>query len=136
MIPNPDCTEHKCENLDFAILACDGIWDCLSNEEVAAWFKNALQEYDNNTFTYTPKILEESKKNNTESTMDESENNGTYIDNLKNLPNELADISGAKELSLKCVVEKFLDSIVADDSSIGIGTDNMTCILVRFKHKL
>lgn len=91
MIPNPDCTEHKCENLDFAILACDGIWDCLSNEEVAAWFKNALQEYDNNTFTYTPKILEESKKNNTESTMDESENNGTYIDNLKNLPNELED---------------------------------------------
>jgi len=51
------------------------------------------------------------------------------------LPSAL-DNDGVKELSLNCVVEKFLDSIVADDSSIGIGTDNMTCILVRFKHKI
>lgn len=121
--------------MDFAILACDGIWDCLSNEEVALWFKNALEEYDNNTFTYTPKIIEDSRKNNTESTMDESDNSGSYIDNLKSLPSAL-DNDGVKELSLNCVVEKFLDSIVADDSSIGIGTDNMTCILVRFKHKI
>jgi len=78
--------------------------------------------------------MDENKKNITESTMDESDssNNGSYIDNLKNLPSVLEEDAN-KELGLKCVVEKFLDSIVADDSSIGIGTDNMTCILVRFK---
>jgi len=38
-----------------------------------------------------------------------------------------------KEYLPNHIVEKFLDSIVADDTSIGKGTDNMTCILVRVK---
>jgi len=37
------------------------------------------------------------------------------------------------EYKLENVVEKFLDSIVAEDTSLGKGTDNMTCIIVRFK---
>lgn len=44
--------------------------------------------------------------------------------------------SAEEELAQKglgAIVEKFLDSIVADDTSNGKGTDNMTCILVRLK---
>lgn len=37
------------------------------------------------------------------------------------------------ECEMHDIVCKFLDEIVADDTSIGKGTDNMTCTLVRLK---
>jgi serine/threonine protein phosphatase PrpC len=122
-------------------LACDGIWDCVSNEECTAWFSSALKEFDSNTFTYVPKSKDEKKEKDieteTNSTFDTS-SSGSYIDNLKNLTTILDDEEEkkeeVKEMTLNCVVEKFLDSIVADDTSTGKGTDNMTCILVRFKN--
>lgn len=59
---------------------------------------------------------------------------------MKNLTSILDDddmeaAKDVKNLTLSSVVEKFLDSIVADDTTTGKGTDNMTCILVRFKDK-
>jgi len=87
-----------------------------------------LHEFDNNTFTYTPKSFEDEDgnkiKNKTESIKEKNSN--------RNLNDEKKE-SKDKEYKLANVVEKFLDSIVADDTSNGIGTDNMTCIIVRFK---
>lgn len=76
VIPNPDCIVHPASDIEFAVLACDGIWDCVSNEECTAWFAKALHEYDNNTFKYVPKNMDESSKERdtelTDSTTDSS----------------------------------------------------------------
>lgn len=66
----------------FIILACDGIWDCLSNEECVASLNKKLEA---------------------------------------NTTNKMSD-----------PVEKLLDEILAPNTDDGIGTDNMTAILIKF----
>ena len=68
------------------MLACDGIWDCLTSEEGAELMRNSFNKKGNN------------------------ENLTTHI-------------------------EEMFDQICATDilSSSGIGTDNMTCVIVQLK---
>ena len=67
---------------EFIMNACDGIWDCLSNEECV-------------------KAIHSKVKNVTK-------------------PGDCAK-----------VVEEMLDDILAKDTETGIGTDNMTAILIK-----
>ncbi|CEG64486.1 Protein phosphatase 2C 2 [Rhizopus azygosporus] len=40
---NPDLTEHKItKEDDFIVLACDGIWDCMSNQEVVDFVQKGI----------------------------------------------------------------------------------------------
>ncbi|CAO3588479.1 unnamed protein product [Absidia cylindrospora] len=40
---DPDITEHELTDLDeFMVLACDGIWDCMRNQEVIDYIRHAL----------------------------------------------------------------------------------------------
>ena len=73
---------------EFIVLACDGIWDCLTSEECCTRVRAGL----------------------TERSSDENVHE---------------------------VIEKIFDSIIATDilSSAGVGTDNMTCVIVEFKKK-
>ena len=75
-------TQHD----QFVMLACDGIWDCVTSEE--------------------------------------------GIDRMREA---LANRKG----KISACIEELFESIIATDilSSGGIGTDNMTCILVEFKSK-
>ncbi|KAI8980460.1 putative serine/threonine phosphatase 2C ptc2 [Pilobolus umbonatus] len=42
---DPDIVEHKLtENDEFMVLACDGIWDCMSNQEVATFVRKGVAE--------------------------------------------------------------------------------------------
>ena len=66
-------------------MACDGIWDCLTNEE-------CVEDLLNN-----------------------------YIKNQK---------KSGKEISY--AVELLLDEILAPNTDEGIGTDNMTAVLIMF----
>ena len=66
-------------------MACDGIWDCLTNEE-------CVEDLLNN-----------------------------YIKNQK---------KSGKEISY--AVELLLDEILAPNTDEGIGTDNMTALLIMF----
>lgn len=77
--------ERKIAEDEILILACDGIWDCLSNEACIAMMKENMQ--------------------------------------------------GATDKLLSQNVEEMFEKIVAKDiiASSGVGTDNMTCILVNFK---
>jgi len=75
------------QNDQFLMLACDGIWDCLTSEEGAEHMRSKIKEYKG---TGTP---------------------------------------------LSTCIEEIFDQICATDilSSSGIGTDNMTCVIVEFK---
>lgn len=87
----PEITVRKRKSADsFLVLACDGLWDCLTSAEASTWVREAIQ---------TRKADEPRQK----------------------------------------VVEDIMDEIVAEDAndpqSDGIGTDNMTCVLIEFNSK-
>ena len=82
---NPYITEFRRRKNDkFMIVACDGIWDCLTNEECVASFEKKL-----------------AKKN------------------VKNTSDPVAELLG---------------DILAPNTDDGLGTDNMTCILIMMKN--
>ena len=80
------------ENCEFIIVACDGIWDCLTPQEACDFVRNRLYERKNG-----------SPKNN---------------------------------VKLSKIIEEMMDTIISDDigNENGIGCDNMTCIIIQFKH--
>ena len=84
----PDVKTFKRDKKDeFIVLACDGIWDCVSNEEC-----------------------------------------------IKKVGEELKEKKTADD-EIHTVVEGLLDDILAKDTSDGVGTDNMTAILIRLYNK-
>ncbi len=72
---------------DFIIVACDGIWDCLTNEQ-------CVEDFLSN-----------------------------YIMKMKNQKKETS-----------YAVELMLDEILAPNTDDGVGTDNMTAVLIMFKN--
>ncbi|PHZ15032.1 PP2C-domain-containing protein [Rhizopus microsporus ATCC 52813] len=43
---DPDITKHKITEKDeFMVLACDGIWDCMTNQEVASFVRQQIAEH-------------------------------------------------------------------------------------------
>jgi serine/threonine protein phosphatase PrpC len=80
----PETTKEKLtSDTAFLILACDGIWDCLTSQESVDFVGDLLKKKER--------------------------------------------VSG--------IVEEMFDKIIATDvaSSGGIGCDNMTCVIVKFK---
>ena len=86
---NIEILDDSCE---FIIVACDGIWDCLTPQGACDYVRTRL--YDQKT--------------------------GTPKNNVK----------------ISKIVEEMMDSIISDDitNENGIGCDNMTCIVIQFKH--
>ncbi len=80
----PDIVVEKYnEECDFIIIGCDGIWDCVTNQEACDYVKERIGK-----------------------------------------------------MKLSEIVENMMDSIIADSkmNETGVGCDNMTCIIVQFKH--
>jgi protein phosphatase 2C family protein 2/3 len=82
----PDVSVTKRKKGDkYIVMACDGIWDCVTNEECCEKVNKKHSEIH-------PKPAETSK-----------------------------------------IVESLFDEILAEETEVGIGTDNMTCILIYFQ---
>ena len=83
----PDVNIEKIDdNCDFIIIGCDGIWDCLSNQQACDYVKNGFEK--------------------------------------------------KKYKNISSIIEDMMDSILAKDkmNEMGIGCDNMSCIVIKFKH--
>ena len=80
------------ESCEFIIVACDGIWDCLTPQGACDYVRTRL--FDQKT--------------------------GMPKNNVK----------------ISKIIEEMMDSIIADDiaNENGLGCDNMTCIVIQFKH--
>jgi len=87
--PFPDVTVRKRidKKDDYIMLACDGIWDCVTNDQCVEQFS---EKY------------------------------------IKKMKSERRDVSYA--------VEQLFEDILAPNTDDGIGTDNMTAILIMFKN--
>ena len=104
---------------DFLINACDGIWDCYTNEEACALAYKTRKK--------GPKPLKIKKR------ASEKYSNPGGSSPLK------IDAKGALGQKMQgetsFMVEKLFDQGIAKGDismSDGTGTDNMTCIIVRF----
>ena len=83
----PDVTERaRSPDDEFIIVACDGIWDCLGNEDCCKKIAGYLEAMQPTPQNYCPPV------------------------------------------------ERMLDDICAPNTDDGIGTDNMTAILIKIHH--
>lgn len=121
VIVKPDVKVIDFNECEFIIMACDGIYDCVTNEELTEWFTKSIDEFTNNNFKYVPKKIKTEDKEN-------SDKKDGYLKELDDVKKDLDDIINFEEHH---IVQKFLDHIVADDTISGKGTDNMTCILIK-----
>ncbi|BAM40642.1 protein phosphatase 2C homolog 2 [Theileria orientalis strain Shintoku] len=137
---------------EFLILACDGIWDCKSNQQVV--------DYVNYKYTlYTEGEWEDAKegkkvKAKTKSGEKTAGANSSYGESVFDLAsssnsfekggggagsNIRMEGDGAKERKvLEKICEELCDMCLSNNpsESEGIGCDNMTIIIVKFNHQL
>lgn len=103
---NPDTKEiERRESDKFIVLACDGIWDCLTNEQCVALINKKITNF---------------KKRN-------------EIIALNN-PDNVDFLPRVTELNYSIPIAEIFDDILAKDTGNEVGTDNMTCIMIKLKN--
>lgn len=118
----PDVIKLPISNdIDFIIIACDGIWDCFSNEEAIAFARKSRSR--------GPK--QPSPKKSSKSS----------VNSPMKLDKKALSVSGQNSATkpkgeTSFIVEEMMDQGIAKGDitlSDGTGTDNMTCIIVQFR---
>jgi serine/threonine protein phosphatase PrpC len=117
---------------DFLIVACDGIWDCFSNEQAVKFVRNRREKGPKNgTLASASKIGRQGK--------------GLDVKKMGASPTKLGSKSKSEGLSSKklkvkgetsFIIEELMSQGIAKGDitmSDGTGTDNMTCIIVQFR---
>ncbi|KAL2236905.1 UNVERIFIED_CONTAM: putative protein phosphatase 2C 60 [Sesamum indicum] len=117
---NPDINiVELCDEDEFVVLACDGIWDCMSSQQLVDFvreqLKSCISAYSMGIclFFYVDHTLWLSSDTDT-----------ARLDTQHLL---------MQESKLSVVCEKVLDRCLAPTTASGEGCDNMTMILVQFK---
>lgn len=55
----PDITEEPSQDIEFIILACDGIWDCKSNQDTANFIKKRLDNLDKKLSAIAEELMDD-----------------------------------------------------------------------------
>jgi serine/threonine protein phosphatase PrpC len=107
-------------DLDFMIIACDGIWDCFTNEQAVKFVKMKQEK--------GPKAVKQKSR---------SSKNGLSNSPLKMSKTKSESSKKAKPKGeTSFIIEEMMDQGIAKGDitmSDGTGTDNMTCIIVFFR---
>lgn len=117
----PDIAKYPIKNdIDFIIIACDGIWDCYTNEQAAKFVRTKREK--------GPKVSK--LKSKTGKSLSSSP-----MKMMKAKSSESSKKSKPKgETSF--IIEELMDQGIAKGDitmSDGTGTDNMTCVIVQFR---
>jgi serine/threonine protein phosphatase PrpC len=111
---------------DFIILACDGIWDCFSNEQAVKFVRNRREKGPKNG------VLSSSKLKSKTGLSEKSP--------LKLSSEAKSESLSTKKLKVKgetsFIIEEMMNQGIAKGDITmgdGTGTDNMTCILIQFR---
>ncbi|RRT67854.1 hypothetical protein B296_00038842 [Ensete ventricosum] len=98
-----------CDDDDFLILACDGVWDCMSNQQLVDFINEQIETYhvivyrfNGKEWFYWPIFI-------------------------------VAFRCRLQDSRLSTICERVLDRCLAPNTISGEGCDNMTMILVQFK---
>ena len=112
-------------DLDFICCACDGIWDCYSNEEAAKYIRNKRSK--------GPKhgVLSKSMKGKA-TTAPGLGSSPLKVSKSKSESSKKNKVKGDTSF----IIEEMMDNGIAKGDitmSDGTGTDNMTCVIVQFR---
>ena len=117
---------------DFFIVACDGIWDCFTNEQAVKLVRQKRERGPKNGVINSPTKL--GKK------MAGLDINKVSKSPLKISKTQSDGLRGSKKLKVKgetsFIIEELMNQGIAKGDitmTDGTGTDNMTCIIVQFR---
>ena len=112
---------------DFIVCACDGIWDCFTNEEAAKFVRNRRSKGPKNGV-----LQSKLKKQGSVPTPVLGGSSPLKPTKAKSESSRKNKIKGDTSF----IVEEMMDQGIAKGDitmSDGTGTDNMTCVLIQFR---
>ena len=119
---------------DFIIVACDGIWDCYTNEQAIKYIRSKREKGPKQSMS--PTKLKSTKTLYSNS----SKSTGLSSSPMKISKMKSEASSNSKKIKPKgetsFIIEEMMDHGIAKGDitmSDGTGTDNMTCIIVQFR---
>ena len=130
----PDIEKVRIQpDLDYILVACDGIWDCFSNEQVTKFVKTCRQKGPTTGLaTGVASGLQKSKTLKSEKPrVPLDDGKSLALKPTKHQSEPLRRVKKPGEVSF--IIEEKMDEGIAKgdiNDSDGIGTDNMTCIII------
>eukprot|EP00817_Percolomonadidae_sp_ATCC50343_P006990 CAMPEP_0117426588 /NCGR_PEP_ID=MMETSP0758-20121206/6653_1 /TAXON_ID=63605 /ORGANISM="Percolomonas cosmopolitus, Strain AE-1 (ATCC 50343)" /LENGTH=332 /DNA_ID=CAMNT_0005211809 /DNA_START=111 /DNA_END=1109 /DNA_ORIENTATION=+ len=125
----PDVTRTEMElatkkqgGLQFVVLACDGIWDVMTNEQVAGFVQQRVQEQLKGT--YKAARMVRAKADVTQNSIIPQEEHEQFLGELKARTDKIKD----NEISPAAIAEDLIDNAVIKLDS----KDNVSAIVVLF----
>ena len=118
---------------DFIICACDGIWDCYTNEQAVKFVRQRRERGPKSS-------LSPSKGKSQKSVLSGSSKTTGISNSPLKMSKGKSELNAPKKIKQKgetsFIIEEMMDQGIAKGDitmSDGTGTDNMTCIIIQFR---
>lgn len=121
------------ETDEFVVLACDGIWDCMSNQQVVSFVRSRLfPTTPSSSSSSAEKATIDATSTTTTATTVPSTTTTTDANAPEAMEEDDATLIKASSLTelLRLICESVLDRCLAPSSAMGIGCDNMSMTIV------
>uniref|UniRef100_A0A0V0J959 protein-serine/threonine phosphatase n=1 Tax=Schistocephalus solidus TaxID=70667 RepID=A0A0V0J959_SCHSO len=128
-LPDVTKTELIPGNDDFLVIACDGIWNSMSSQEVVDFIYDRLHPEE--AFVKQPERQDNDKK--VEESTAVAVADGPAVDGEQQTSDKPKESDHSSPTFLSTICEALFDRCLAPNTmGDGTGCDNMTCIIVRF----